>query len=108
MQKVQTFVSRFFTGVRLILPMIPEFAWIAAKSTWDSISKFWKHSQEEVESITETYWMRVTDAKEESSEYEESMYRICYSIASFFYLVCWIAQAWLTVEAFRWLLSVIP
>lgn len=118
MERLRTWASRFFTGVRLVLPLVPAFVWIALQQTFESTVDYWKNSQSIVDKIADKYMRDVMERDEQMytvmqggetiGEYDSSLYRICYSIASFLYLLGWLAMSWLTVEAFRLLTSWIP
>jgi len=73
-----------------------------AKSTRD----YWKGSQSIVVDIADEYKKETTNIII-PSEYDVSIYWVCYTIASFLYLLGWLAMAWLTIEVFRLLISVI-
>jgi hypothetical protein len=117
MERLRSWVSRFFTGVRLILPRVPGFVWIALKATFESTVDYWKNSQSIVDNIADEYMRDVMEADEKMhaimqggetiGEYDKSLYLVCYSIASFLYLLGWLAMSWLTVEAFLLLTSLV-
>ena len=69
-----------------------------------SIVDYWKESQSAVHEITNHY----TDEAIHhgiTTEYDSYIFWICFSIASFLYLVGWYVNAWLLVEGLRWLVS---
>ena len=105
MQKILSGVRRFFTGVRLILPIVPRCVWFAIRRVIQSTIDYWKASQLTVNDIADFF----TDEAMQKlpSEYDTQVYWLCYSLASFLYLVGWLAQALLTVAAFRLLVSAI-
>jgi len=106
MEKIRLRARRFFTGLRRLLPHIPGFVWIAITHTTKSTRTYWKRSQRLVERIADEY-MREAMAEEKTTEYNFSLYQTCYAIAAFMYLLGWLMQAWLTVEAFRLVASLI-
>ena len=106
MQKIRLWTKWLFTGLRLFLPLVPKFVWIAVQKMVKSTIDYWKISQSIVEDIADKYKKETTNNKI-PSEYDVSIYWVCYSIASFLYLLSWLAMAWLTVEAFRLLTLVI-
>ena len=117
MERLRSWVSRFFTGVRLILPRVPAFVRIAIQQMYKSTVDYWKNSQSIVDNIADEYMRDVMEADEKMhaimqggetiGEYDKSLYLVCYSIASFLYLLGWLAISWLTVEAFLLLTSLI-
>ena len=117
MERLRSWVRWFFNGVRLVLPHVPAFVWIALQRIYKSTVEYWKNSQSIVDNIAENYMHEVLEADdrmhaimqrgETIGEYDSSLYWICYSIASFLYLLCWLAMSWLTVEAFLLLTSLI-
>ena len=106
MKKIHSWTKWLFTGLRLFLPLIPRFVWIAVQEMAKSTRDYWKGSQSIVEEIADEYKKKATDEKI-PSEYDVHIYWVCYSIASFLYLLGWLAMAWLTVESFRLLTSLI-
>ena len=117
MERLRSWASRFFTGVRLVLPCAPAFVWIALQRIYKSTVDYWKNSQSIVDNIADEYMRNVMEADEQMhavmqggetmGEYDSSLYWVCYSIASFLYLLGWLAMSWLTVEAFLMLTSLI-
>ena len=117
MERLHSWVSRFFTGVRLILPRVPAFVWIALQRMYKSTVDYWKNSQSIVDNIADEYMHNVMEADEQLhavmqggetiGEYDKSLYLVCYSIASFLYLLGWLAISWLTVEAVLLLISLV-
>jgi hypothetical protein len=103
---MQNFLSRirwFFTGLRLFLPFVPRFIWIAIHKMKDSTVNYWKNSQLVVNEMTDSY---TDDAMQKlATEYDTFVFWACYILASFLYLLGWLAMSWLTVEAFRLLAS---
>jgi len=98
-------VRRFFTGVRLILPLIPRFGWFALQRVTESTIDYWKASQLTVNDIADYFTDKAT--KTIVSEYDSAIYWVCYAIASFLYLLGWLVQAWLTVKIFQMLVLAI-
>ena len=86
---------------------MPQFVWIAFKEMISSTIEYWKNSQTVVETISDAYMVQATKKKGRTTDYAPYMFWICYSIASFLYLLGWLAMAWLTIEIFRLLISVI-
>jgi uncharacterized membrane protein len=73
-----------------------------------STINYWKNSQLIVDELAESYKNKaMKDMRKMTSEYSVYIFWLCYSLASFLYLVSWLAMAWLTVEAFRLLVSAI-
>lgn len=115
MNNTRSNVSRFFTGVRLFLPLLPNFLWIAICKVTESIIHHWRVSQRVVNRIAKEYMRdametdkhihEVSGGGETIGEYDAAMYWVCYSIASFFYLLSWLTVSWLTVEALKLLTS---
>ena len=105
MEQIRSKASWFFSGVRLFLPLVPAFVWIAIRRMSESTINYWKNSQSVVDAITEEYMSNAPP--EVTSDYDPAPYWICYSIASFLYLLGWLAMSWLTVEAFHYLISLI-
>ena len=105
METLRSWVSRFFTGVRLFVPFIPAFVWLALQHMFKSTVDYWKNSQSIVDDITNDYVSRVP--LELTSDYDPYPFWVCYSIASFLYLLGWLVMSWLTVEAFLLLTSLI-
>lgn len=115
MEAIRSHASHFFTGVRLCLPVLPNFVLIALRSMIESTVEYWRNSQSIVDNIADKYMREVMKADEHMhaamqggetiGEYDSSLYWVCYSIASFLYLVGWLTMAWLTVEAFLLLTS---
>ena len=105
MEKILSGVRRFFTGLKLILPLVPRFGWFALRRVTKSTVDYWKASQLTVNEIADYF----TDEATEKivSEYDTSIYRVCYAIASFLYLLGWLAQAWLTIKIFQLLVQAI-
>jgi hypothetical protein len=104
MEKIRVRARRFFTGLGRLVPLIPAFVWIALSISLKSVRAYWKRSQKVVEQIADDY-MREEMHEEKTTEYNFSLYQICYAIAAFLYLLIWLAMSWLTVEAFRQLAS---
>ena len=105
MERIHSRAKWFFTGVRLFLPLVPAFIWEALRQMIKSTRDYWKGSQSVVDSLAEKYMSRLP--LEMTSDYDPAPYWVCYSIASFLYLVGWLAMSWLTVEAFLLLTSLI-
>jgi len=105
MEQIRSKVSWFFSGVRLFLPLVPAFVWIALRQMITSTVNYWKNSQAVVDGIAEEYMSNAH--LEVTSDYDPYPYWVCYSIASFLYLLGWLAMSWLTVKAFRLLTSLV-
>jgi hypothetical protein len=105
MVRLRSWASRFFMGVRLFLPLVPTFTWIAFCQMFESTKDYWQNSQKIVDGIAEEYMSNAPP--ELTSDYDPGPYWICYAIASFLYLLGWLAMSWLTVEALRLLISAI-
>ena len=115
MEQIRSRASWFFNGVRLCLPVLPEFVLTAFRTLIESTVEYWKNSQSIVDGIADKYMHEVMEADENMhevmqggetiGEYDNALYWVCYSIASFLYLVGWLTMSWLTVEAFRLLTS---
>lgn len=103
MQKILSEVRRFFIRLRLVLPLLPQFVWIAFRKVAQSTVDYWKESQLVVEEVTDSYTDKAMQRL--TTEYDVYLYWMCYSLSSFLYLVGWLVQAWLIVEAFRLLTS---
>ncbi len=103
MQKVLSKVRWFFTGLRLILPLVPHFVWFAFRRMIQSLIDYWKDSQSVVQEIADHYTDETIEKVQ--SEYDTHVFWVCFSIASFLYLVGWLFQAWIIVEAFRFLVA---
>jgi beta-lactamase regulating signal transducer with metallopeptidase domain len=103
MQKILAYLRWFFMGLRLFLPFVPRFVWMAFLKMKDSTVTYWKNSQSVVNQMTDSY----TDEAMQTltTEYDTFVFWACYSLASTLYLLGWLAMAWLTVEAFRLLTS---
>ena len=105
MQQIRSKASWFFSGVRLFLPLVPAFVMMALRHMRDSTVNYWKDSQSIVDGMAEEYMSKAPTQL--TSDYDPYPYWACYSIASFLYLLGWLAMAWITVEAFRLLISLI-
>jgi hypothetical protein len=105
MERLRSWTSWFFTGMRVFLPLVPAFVWIALQRMFHSTVDYWKNSQSIVDDITNDYVSRVP--LELTSDYDPYPFWVCYSIASFLYLLGWLVMSWLTVEAFLLLTSLI-
>ena len=105
MKNILTALRQFFFGVRIFLPLIPQFIWWALHDVGEATINYWKNSQEVVNKLSDTYLDHAMQKM--TSEYSVGVYRTCYGIASLLYLLIWLAMAWLTVEAFQWLMSMI-
>src|SRR5689334_15678971 len=101
MKNILSALRQFFFGVRLFLPLVPRFTWLALHDVGEATINYWKNSQEVVSRLSDTYLDHAM--KKMTSEYSVGVYRACYGIASLLYLLIWLAMAWLTVEAFQWL-----
>lgn len=105
MKNILSGVRRFFTGMRQILPLAPHFGWLALRRVTKSTIDYWKASQLTVNDIADFYTDEAT--KKIVTEYDTSIYWVCYSIASSLYLLGWLLQAWLTVKILQLLVSAI-
>jgi hypothetical protein len=105
MERLRSWAKWFFTGLRFFLPLVPAFVWIALRKMFDSTVDYWKNSQSIVDDITNDYVSRFP--LELTSDYDPYPFWVCYSIASFLYLLGWLGMSWLTVEAFLMLTSLI-
>src|SRR5262245_61946978 len=105
MHQLPSRISRFFTGVRLFLPLLPNFVWVALGEMVKSKVEYWRNSQSTVDGIADQYMRDAMNEEGMTSEYDVSLYRVCYSIASFLYLLSWLTMSWLTVEGLRLLTS---
>lgn len=94
-----------FTGIKDFLPFLPIFFWSALKKISSSTVDYWKGSQQIVEELSDSY--NAQAMQKMTSEYSRHVFWACYVLASFLYLLGWIAMSWLTVEAVRLLISVI-
>jgi hypothetical protein len=103
MQKILSEVRRFFIRLRLVLPLLPQFVLIAFRRVAQSTVDYWKESQSVVEEVTDNYTNKAMQRL--TTEHDVFVYWTCYSLSSFLYLLGWLVQAWLTVEAFRLLTS---
>ena len=105
MQKILDYLRWFFTGLRLLLPFVPRFVWIAFHKMKDATVNYWKNSQVVVNEMTDDY---TDDAMQKlTTEYDTFVFWACYGLASTLYLLGWLAMAWLTVEAVRMLITLI-
>ena len=100
-------VRWIFTGLKLFIPLMPRFVWIAICEIKASTVVYWENSQLVVNKISDNYMNLATDEPGRTTDYAQYVYWVCYSIASFLYLLCWLAMSWLTVEAIRLLVSAI-
>jgi hypothetical protein len=105
MERIRSGTRWFFTGLAGFLPLLPQVFWSALRSVQRSIVAFWKDSQSVVEKLADEFQEKAM--KSMPNEYDVPVYWACYSVVSFIYLVIWLAQAWLTVEVLRLVLSVI-
>lgn len=105
MEQIRSRASWFFTGVRLFLPLVPAFVWIALRQMFESTRDYWQNSQVIVDRMADEYISKAP--LELTSDYDPYPFWVCYSIASFLYLLGWLAMSWLTVEAFLLLTSLI-
>jgi hypothetical protein len=95
----------FFTGVRLFLPLVPQFVWFALQKMSKSTIEYWKNSQSIVDELADCY--KDEAMQKMTTEYSVYVFWTCYSLASFVYLLGWLAMSWLTIEAFQLLLTAI-
>jgi hypothetical protein len=105
MERLRSWASWFFTGVRVFLPLVPVFIWDALRKMIESTKDYWMNSQTVVDKLADEYMSKLPH--ELTSDYDPYPFWICYSIASFLYLLGWLAMSWLTVEAFLLLTSLI-
>ena len=103
MKGILSTLRQFFFGVRIFLPLVPRFTWLAIREVSQATIDYWKNSQEVVNRLSDSYLDHAMQKM--TSEYSVGVYRACYGIASLLYLLIWLAMAWLTVEAFQWLVS---
>ena len=105
MEQIASRAKWFFSGVRLIVPLVPSFVRIAFSQLYKSTVDYWEGSQRVVDEITEEY---VTHTPLElTSDYDPYPYWLCYSVAALLYLVGWLAMSWLSVEAYRLLIGLV-
>ncbi len=105
MESIRSRARRFFSGLRLILLLAPDFVWIAISRMAKSTVNYWTESQQAVNDISAEYKSAVTHGR--PKDFGPNLYRVCYALASFVYLLGWLVQAWITVEAVRFLISLI-
>jgi len=105
MDKIKLAARWFFTGLRLFLPLVPPFLWLAIQEMYNSTVDYWKKSQSVVEGMADKYMCLAT--QKEVTEYDTYIYYVCYSIASFLYLLGWLATAWLSIQVFLIIVSAI-
>ena len=98
-------LRRFFFGVRLFLPLVPKFLWLAFQKVSKSTIEYWKNSQSVVNELADSYLDQAMQKM--TTEYSVGVFWTCYGIASLLYLLGWLAMAWLTVQAFQLVVSVI-
>lgn len=105
---MKAFLSKFrqfFFGVRLFLPLVPQFVWLAFQKVGKSTIDYWKNSQSVVNELSDLY---LDEAMQKmTTEYSVGVFWTCYGIASLLYLLIWLAMAWLTIEAFQFVASTI-
>ena len=105
MQKTLSNVRWFFTGIRMFLPLVPRFLWIAAEKVYESTVDYWKDSQAIVDDISYNY---IRDATGEiTSEYDKYVIWTCYGLAAFLYLLGWLGMAWFTMWLLQQLLGLL-
>jgi hypothetical protein len=92
-------LRQFFSGVRLFLPLVPQFVWLAVQEVGKSTIDYWKNSQQVVNKLSDSYLDQAMQKM--MTEYSVGVFWTCYGIASVLYLLGWLAMAWLTVEAFQ-------
>lgn len=105
MKKVLSNLRWLFTGIRLFLPFVPMFIWLAFQKMGKSTIDYWKNSQSVVDELADLY--KDEAMQKMTTEYSVGVFWTCYGIASLLYLLGWLAMAWLTVEAFQFLVSAI-
>ena len=105
MEKIKLAARWFFTGLRLFLPLLPAYLWHAIRKMYHSTVEYWTNSQSVVDDMADEY-MRLATQKE-VTEYDTYIYYVCYSIASFLYLLGWLATAWLSLLVFLLIVSAI-
>ena len=72
MQKVLSAVRRFFTGLRLIFPIIPHCGWFAVRKVAQSTVDYWKASQFTVNEIADFFTDKAMQRL--TSEYDTYIY----------------------------------
>ena len=105
MKGILSKLRQFFSGVRLFLPLVPQFVWLAFQEVGKSTINYWKNSQKVVNELSDLYLDQAMQKM--TTEYSVGVFRTCYCIASLLYLLIWLAMAWLTVEAFQLVASAI-
>jgi hypothetical protein len=105
MKSILSKLRQFFSGVRLFLPLVPQFVWLALQEVGKSTIDYWKHSQSVVNELSDLYLDRAMQKM--TTEYSVGVFWTCYSIASLLYLLIWLVMAWLSVESFRFVASAI-
>jgi hypothetical protein len=98
-------LRRFFFGVRIFLPLVPRFTWLAVQEVGKSTVEYWKNSQVVVNSLSDSYLDQAMEKM--PTEYSVGVFRTCYGLASLLYLLIWIAMSWVTIEALQWLLRTV-
>ncbi len=106
MKPVLSSLRQLFSGVRLFIPLVPQFLWLAFREVGKSTIDYWKNSQLVVNKLSDSYLDQAMQ-KIKTTEYSVGVFRTCYGIASLLYLLIWLAMAWLTVEAFQLVVSAI-
>lgn len=107
MYEILKILRKAFTGIGLYLPFIPRFVGKAFGKMAEATYKYWKGSQDLVGEISDDFMKEATNEEPRLHEYDTYVYWACYCLASFLYLVGWLFQAWLTVDMFRQLMSVL-
>ena len=105
MQALLSYLRRFFSGVRLFLPLVPRFLWLAGQKVGIATLDYWKNSQTVVDELADVYLDQTMQKM--TTEYSVGVYWTCYGIASLLYLLIWLAMAWLSIEAFQLVVSAI-
>lgn len=97
-------IQWFFTGLRLILPHLPMFVWIAFSRMIQSVIAYWRDTQTIVQGIADEHTDKSIEGQL-TTEYDSLVFWVCLSIASFLFLVAWLIQAWIMVEGLRLLVT---
>lgn len=105
MKSILSKLRQFFSGVRQFLPLVPQFVWLAIQEVGKSTIDYWKNSQQVVDKLSDSYLDQAM--QQMTTEYSVGVFRACYGMASLLYLLIWIAMAWLTMEAFQWLVTAV-
>ena len=99
MNDILSKLRQVFFGIRLFMPLVPRFVWLAIQTVGKSAIDYWKNSQTVVNELSDLYLDQAMQKM--TTEYSVGVFWACYGIASLLYLLCWLVMAWLTVEAFQ-------